>query len=483
VDIATGTQSNCEDVRGGPKGTILGFLLFRAGPSEGDGVSDKWVALEPGLTLGRSAEAKIALGGALCSRIHARVEEQCGLWVLCDLASKNGTFVNGAKIEQAPLAEQDVVRLGEWVGIVVARRTEDVRVLPAVGSISDSVFGGPKTREVLGQVERIAESELRVCLVGETGTGKEVLARELHRLSDRSGALISMNCAAVPEQLAEGELFGYRKGAFTGADRSHLGHFRAAHEGTLFLDEILDLPLSVQAKLLRALEERRVVPLGQSSSEPADARVVCASQVSLRDAVEAGKFRADLYGRLAGIEVRLSPLRARREEVWPLLRAFLESKTGVPVQISPGALEQLLAYDWPLNVREVVQLAERMVSLHRTLTTVSVEHLPEAIATFRRNGPREHEPVQAQVASPSDRPSERQTERQTERPSVAPKDELAERFVEVLRQAGGNVTAAAERMGISRPRAYRLLERLEGVSAEDIRLGPALGRARELVQK
>ena len=226
-----------------------------------------------------------------------------------------------------------------------------------------------------------AASDLPIVLEGETGTGKELAARALHRWSGRSGPLSAVNCAALPEGLAEGELFGYRRGAFTGADRASAGFFRGAQGGTLLLDEVSDLPLALQAKLLRVLEEREVQPLGEIHPVPIDVRVVVAGQQPLIEAVRAGRFRADLLARLDGLTVRLPPLRKRREDVLPLFSRLLEEigQGRVPAMESDFA-ERLCMHDWPFNVRELVLLAKRLVTLHGSDVTLRAQHLPERIA-------------------------------------------------------------------------------------------------------
>jgi transcriptional regulator with PAS, ATPase and Fis domain len=419
------------------------------------------------IQLGRAGEGDCYLPGSVVSRHHATIVPRDRAWWLEDQRSKNGTFLNGQRITSAPLHEQDVVRIGEWVGVVARVSAARVEARSPVSSVSDAVFGGTTTDKVWEQVKRIAATPLRVMFVGETGTGKDVFAREVHRLSGVSGEWVALNCAALPEHTAEGELFGYRRGAFTGADRAHAGHFRNAHQGTLFLDEISDLGPTIQVKLLRALEERRVVPLGQSHSEPADARVICAAYRPLHELVEEGSFRPDLYSRLNGLQIRIAPLRERREEVLGLFHRFLSSEGHQAPALSPEAAEQLCLYNWPLNVREVVQLAERTRALYPDAAQLRLEHLPEHIATCRRSmssQPRYTLPVslRAEGNEPAGDDSE-----------ATPRDELACKLLAALRETAGNVSLA-QKLGISRPRAYRLMKRLPGVDPEKIRLGPLL---------
>jgi formate hydrogenlyase transcriptional activator len=225
-------------------------------------------------------------------------------------------------------------------------------------------------REVIHQVEIVAPAGSTVLLVGETGTGKEMIARALHDQSRRaSRPFVAVNCAALPDTLVESELFGYEKGAFTGALGRKAGKFELAHRGTLFLDEIGDLPLPAQAKLLRVLQEREVQRVGGLAPVPVDVRLVAATNQDLESRMAAGQFRADLFYRLSVFPIRLPPLRQRRDDI-PLLaelclRRFAERQHKPTLHLTPGAVDQLVAYDWPGNVRELQNVIERAVILAR----------------------------------------------------------------------------------------------------------------------
>ena len=213
-------------------------------------------------------------------------------------------------------------------------------------------------RELFSQMTRAAKAPLPVLIRGETGTGKELIARELHRLSDRAaGPFIAVNTAAIAESLTESELFGHVKGAFTGADVDRSGCFRQADGGTLFLDEIGDMPLAAQTKILRAIQERVIQPVGSSKTVAVDVRIISATHQDLEAAIPEGRFRQDLYFRVRGIELRIPPLRARREDVLLMANYFLErSHAGVSVPaIAADAIDVLLAHTWPGNVRELEQ--------------------------------------------------------------------------------------------------------------------------------
>ncbi|RZI43812.1 sigma-54-dependent Fis family transcriptional regulator [Herbaspirillum sp. HC18] len=219
------------------------------------------------------------------------------------------------------------------------------------------VFNDAKSQAILDMVERVAASDATVLIVGETGTGKELLARHIHECSGRKGKFVAVNCGAFSETLVESELFGHEPGAFTGAKQARAGWFEAADGGTLFLDEVGDMPLSQQTRLLRVLQERQVVRVGSCRPIPVDVRLVAATNVELEKAVEAGHFRKDLYYRLNVAPVDLPPLRERRGDIMPLVRHFMDVyrrrlKLG-PMAVSPRAEQALVEYDWPGNIREL----------------------------------------------------------------------------------------------------------------------------------
>jgi transcriptional regulator with PAS, ATPase and Fis domain len=402
-------------------------------------------------TFGRETTCTSPLPGADVSRLHAEFQACGTVPILRDLGSRNGTWVNGERIEERYLGPGDVVRVGEWVGIVAERSLDEPAY--ALAEISTGWFGGPTLAAALEPAQRIARTVLPVIVEGETGAGKEGTARAIHEWSLRTGAFVAVNCAAIPPAMAEGELFGYRKGAFTGAERASMGLFRAANGGTLFLDEILELPTSVQAKLLRALEEREVRPLGETAPVRVDVRVVCATQEALTGAVAEKRFRADLLARLDGLTVALPPLRERREDIAPLFLRLLADETGsCPPQVDPKLVESLLVYDWPLNVRELVLLVRRLLALRGSLPVLRKAMLPNRIVHGCRMSAAPPAPV---VRAPTS-------------------DEAAfEQLVAALRKARGNVSQAAVALGITRSRAYRLLDARPGLDLRLLRDGDA----------
>lgn len=384
------------------------------------------------LVVGRDETADVRLSGNDVSRRHAALRRNGTELVIADLGSRNGVRVNAQAVIEAHLAAGDVVRLGGWVGVVTA--------LPgAFTEIAPGLFGGAVLMEALAPLGKAAASDLPIVLEGETGTGKEIVTRALHGWSGRPGPLVAVNCASLPEGLAEAELFGYRRGAFTGADRASPGFFRSAEGGTLLLDEVSDLPMPVQAKLLRVLEQREVQPLGETRAVPIDVRIVVAGQGSLSEAVEEGRFRADLLARLEGVTVRLPPLRMRRDDVLPLFSLLLKEKTeGRAPAIEADLVERLVCHDWPFNVRELVLLVRRLLVLHAGETTLRAQHLPARMG--------DSQPPAGASAKKS-------------APTAATSDgvELPALIV-ALRAASGNVARASAMLGITRQRAYRLME-------------------------
>lgn len=223
----------------------------------------------------------------------------------------------------------------------------------------------PAMQQVRAMIEKLARSQAPVYISGESGSGKEVAARLIHARSARSaGPFVPVNCGAIPENLMESEFFGYRKGAFTGADSDRDGFFQAAHGGTLFLDEVADLALPMQVKLLRAIQEKKVRKVGQVSEEPVDLRILCATHRNLRECVESGKFRQDLYYRLNVIELRMPPLRERSEDIEMLAERILKRLAGPEHPLlSAQALVMLMTYTFPGNVRELENILERATAL------------------------------------------------------------------------------------------------------------------------
>ncbi|ALE87921.1 sigma-54 interaction domain-containing protein [Pseudomonas versuta] len=257
------------------------------------------------------------------------------------------------------------------------------------------VFEDPKSKALLAHLQQVAPSEASVLIIGETGTGKELVARHIHNLSARRNRpFIAVNCGAFSESLVEAELFGHEKGAFTGALSAKAGWFEEANGGTLFLDEIGDLPMAIQVKLLRVLQEREVVRLGSRKSIPIDVRVLAATNVQLEKAINAGHFREDLFYRLDVVNLELSPLRERPGDILPLIRHFIEAyskRLGYgEVRLSPAAENKLQAYGWPGNIRELENVIHHTLLICRDgliqsddlrLSNMRIERQEDATAT------------------------------------------------------------------------------------------------------
>ena len=264
-------------------------------------------------------------------------------------------------------------------------RIEELKRQGQGSSLAERMGGSPAIAQVIQQVAQVAESNFTVLVQGETGTGKELVARGIHRQSPRCGApFVAVDCGAIPETLVESELFGHERGAFTGAQARREGHFQLAKGGTLFLDEIGNVPLATQAKLLRALEQREVNPLGGSRAVAVDARIIAATNADLEESVKAGRFRADLYYRLSEFTISLPPLRSRREDIMHLSQRFLdevsmELRRSVR-RISEEAMQMLLRHDWPGNVRELRNVVRKAALL--ATDVVTPEHVPALSASL-----------------------------------------------------------------------------------------------------
>jgi DNA-binding NtrC family response regulator len=268
---------------------------------------------------------------------------------------------------EKPLSTEKLLVTVENALKLTRLETENMDLRSRVGKHS-LVFTGETMRRVLAQIERVAASETRVCIYGETGTGKELAARTLHEKSQRAtGPFVTLNCAAVPAELIESELFGHEKGSFTGAAQRHMGKFEQAHRGTLFLDEIGDMPLAMQAKLLRVLEEGEVERIGSDKPTTVDVRVVVATHRNLEQLVESGLFRRDLYHRVVVFPIELPPLRSRAEDLPALVDHFARQVSAQngwkPIPIAGEAIEALKQYPWPGNVRELRNVVERLLLL------------------------------------------------------------------------------------------------------------------------
>jgi DNA-binding NtrC family response regulator len=397
--------------------------------------------------IGREPEpgphVRVVIADDRISRLHAAVINDGRDARIADCESSNGLFVDGRRVEETVLEVGSVVRLGD--SMLVAMRgppspEEDAAGLAMVGR-------SPLLAAIREVIRGVAQSSLPVLITGETGTGKEVVAAAVHRESQRAGAFVPLNCAALPANLVESMLFGHRKGAFTGATADQEGAFTRADGGTLFLDEVGELSLEAQPKLLRVLEDGEVTPVGANRTTRVDARLVTATNVPLESAVAGGRFRQDLFGRLAGVTLHTPPLRDRIEDVPTLFSHFLpEALRARPA--SADFVEALLLHPWPQNVRELSKLAERLSVLHRGAARWELGMLDE--------------PMRRRVI---DRTAQELETAQLDGPPS--RDEL----LALLARFDGNVSLLAKHVGRNRKQVYRWMDDL-GVSRGTGRSSP-----------
>jgi len=354
----------------------LAPMLRLLHPPPQDGHPQTFVLSNTGLYIGRdSADAeheRISLiGDNRASRRHAHITVKNGTVHVEDLDSKNGTYLNGKRIKAARMADGDVLRIGDSL-LLLRYESESLLAVPEVPFLVDSTA----MRKIVRRLETLGPREDTVLLLGESGVGKEVMARALHRFSGRPAAdFLALNCATIPSELAESHLFGHVAGAFSGARAAQEGYLRAAGQGTIFLDEIGELVPALQPKLLRALEERMVTPVGSTRALPVKARIIAATNVDLRRAIQIGCFRGDLYARLSSVVIDIPPLRTRREEILPLFRRALRP----PRPLSARLAEAMLLYAWPLNVRELLQLAAELNANHADKARLDLPHAKERL--------------------------------------------------------------------------------------------------------
>jgi transcriptional regulator with GAF, ATPase, and Fis domain len=403
-----------------------------------------------GVTLGRDESGLLPLSDERTSRQHAHVTYVAGRFVVQDLGSRNGTWLAGRRLAPEGFAVGDaVLRLGQSVLILC----EDVT--PLLGApppdMHADVVAGPRLRVALDKVQRAARSGDSLLIGGESGSGKELAARAFHAAgAAQRGPFVAVNCAAIPHGIAERLLFGARKGAFSGTTADAEGYVESADGGTLFLDEIGELDAQVQAKLLRVLETREVVPLGASRPRPVELRLCAATNRDLRAEVAVGRFREDLYFRVGRPEVILPPLRARREDIPFLVQRELGA-VDPHLVATASLIEAACLRPWPGNVRELLKEIRRaaLEAEAAGVTQVSDEHLDA-----RAGMPIARTSVSVSVSASS--PPQ----------GIAAPDLDRATLEKAIEAAGGNVSAAARTLGIHRTQLYRLLKK-HGLRAGD----------------
>ena len=368
---------------------------------------------------------------------HAELRRSEQGWVLSDLGSSNGTLIWGKRKSTALLHDGDIFETGSTFWLFRARALGDAELPKPLGpdTDSDNVLTSlhPGFLAVCDRLRRVSRTRVPVMLLGGTGTGKEVLAKALHRFSQRPGPFIAINTAAVQPNLIASELFGVEKGAHSTADRARKGQIRAADGGTLLLDEIGDMPLEVQVSLLRVLQESEVVPVGGDMPVKVDARFVCATHQSLDDMVQSGRFRSDLFARLKGCMLRIPPLSERPEDIGLLVSRFLKRFGAEDMSFSPAAYRALLVYPWPLNVRELEKNVETAIAVCDK-NRIDFEHLSEELRSFKLE--------RMEPTADGEEPS-----RERE-------------LLRLLAAHRGNVSAVARSMGYSRMQVHRWLKQL-----------------------
>lgn len=416
------------------------------------------------VTIGRGPNREVArtatgdlhlrLPSATVSKEHARLVRRGDEWTFQDLDSRNGSCINGQRVTNA------VVRDGDWIeiGSVVLRYRASLPAISECSADLDVAFDAQAIRgysSLLPAIEwsfrtlsRVARSEITTLLLGETGTGKEVLARGMHVLSGRTGPFVAVNCGALTSSLLESHLFGHVKGSFTGALHDEPGLIRSADGGTLFLDEVGDLPFPAQAALLRVLQEREVLPVGATRPTNVDVRIIAATNKPLETRCLQGEFRADLLARLAAYQHALPPLRERTEDLGILLSDLSRRATSAKahtMRLHLHVARRLVAYSWPQNIREL----DNLLLVASTLAErgiMEVAHLPESMTKSASKPLPDSEP-------PSN------------------PDELRQQIVQLLEQHRGNVTLVARAMGKTRMQVHRWMQKF-GIDPEMYRLPP-----------
>jgi len=382
---------------------------------------------------------ELTVPDARMSGAHAELVRRENGWTIRDLDSTNGTRVDGERVRMAELIDRALIQVGR----TFFRFRQNLEVSGPAKLEGEELPRGPgglatfsyQFEQLLVRSRAVATSHVPVLLLGESGTGKEVLARAIHTWSGRAGAFVPVNCGAIPRELVESQLFGHRKGAFSGADRDQPGFVRTSDGGTLFLDEIGDLPPPAQAALLRTLQESEVTPVGGTRPERIDLRVLAATHRDLGQMVRAGTFRRDLLARLSGVALKLPPLRDRPEDV-PLLISTLLRKLAPQrpdLKLSPEAATALLEHNWPLNVRELEQALAGALALSG-VGTILLEHLPTELRDVQEDG------------------ASKLTEDQ-----LRHRDEL----IALLRQHRGNLSAVARAVGKGRTQVIRWIGRYQ----------------------
>ena len=461
-----------------------------------DDPSQEWTFDKEEIRIGSMDDNDVVLGDDTVSRYHCRIVQEDNGYALFDQRSTNGTFVNKVRIREAFLKPGSIVSVGQSQ-LRFNAREEEVEIVPSRSDHCAGLIGGnARMREIYSIIEKIAPTATTVVIDGETGTGKEVVAQAIHSLSPRArNDLVVFDCGAVPPNLIESELFGHEKGSFTGAVMTRQGLFEQADGGTLFLDELGELPLDLQPKLLRALEQREVRRVGSTKASKVDVRILAATNRNLEDEVRAGRFRQDLFYRLSVVRLHLPSLRDRSDDIPLLVKHFLEHGAFNRKPNAPGvrnasrdATAALQSYPWPGNVRELVNVVERAVSFCDS-DTIELHDLPDYIRTARPAPTREPSVPRRALATPAGALAAAPTvSMYRNTPAPAPPEELLaegvtfkdakERWVasferdyilQLLRRNNGNISHAARAADIDRKYFRKLMKKydIEAAGVDD----------------
>jgi DNA-binding NtrC family response regulator len=408
--------------------------------------------------IGSHASNDVVLRDPMVSRFHCRLVREDGQWTLRDSGSMNGTTLNGVRLRDGDVGTEGVLAIGDSIVRVrsgVPAKEDFVPMLPSFGALVGTSL---PMRRMFALLDKIAQSDINVLIEGESGTGKELVATEIMQRSSRAEKpFVVVDCGAISPNLVESELFGHIRGAFTGADRDRTGAFEAADGGTVFLDEIGELPLELQPKLLRALEAREIRRVGETKPRRVNVRVISATNRDLEREVNKGRFREDLYFRLAVISTRVPPLRERLDDLLILIRTFL-AQLGVVEEerlFGQAVISEMSKHDWPGNVRELRNYVERSVVLQSTNLTLRRGAGGVTSTQGATNG------IDLSV------------------PFRLAKDAVIDSFErsylsQLLEAAGGNMSKAARMAGMDRMYLHRLVQKhgLRGAKGDQIKPSP-----------
>jgi len=408
--------------------------------SQDDSVIGKRFPIGKKVVIGRTASEStdVVIQDPSLSRTHALLKIATGQngCAIEDQDSKNGSFIDGQRIDQGVALCGQVVRLGSTIGIIEELQSQTPPNLGEMRGQSAPLL------QAIKEIDKVAQTPLSVLIQGESGTGKELAAKRIHDQSGRQGPFVPVNCGAIPENLVESTLFGHVKGAFTGATQDQEGVFASARGGTLFLDEVGELPISVQPKLLRALETHEFTKVGRTRSEKADVRIVSATNRDLMQSVANGEFRLDLQARLEGYRVQLPPLRERKSDILLLAQHFLDvSAPQRSFEWSADFAETLLLYSWPTNIRGLLSAMRRIALLHESDGPLTSAILPDEI---REPG--------STASSTAQHPQSEVTATATSISSASPS---REDLVHLARKYGGNVARISKELNKDRKQVYR----------------------------